>query len=372
MWAKWSNWSVTGAKRSSSVPAKIAVVVFNLGGPDSPEAVRSFLFNLFNDPAIIGVPQPVRRLLATLISRRRAPVAQQIYAKLGGRSPLLPRTEQQALALQNCLRSRGLSASVFVCMRYWHPLSDQVARRVADFAPDQIVLLPLYPQFSTTTTASSFADWRRTAARAGLNRPMRPVCCYPQLPGFVTAVTDLLRQGLADVNPARPVRVLFSAHGLPKKVVARGDPYPWHVEATTQAVVAALGQPELDHVVCYQSRVGPLEWIGPSIEAELERAARDSIQVVVVPIAFVSEHSETLVELDIEYRVRAQALGIDSYTRVPTVGCHPAFIEGLATLTEQALDGLSTAAPVGRGRLCPQGFAGCPCPPSTAAATAPI
>lgn len=351
---------------------KIAVVLFNLGGPDSPEAIRPFLFNLFHDPAIIGVPQPFRRLLATLISRRRAPVAQQIYAKLGGRSPLLPRTEQQAVALQNCLRSRGVAATVFVCMRYWHPLSDVVARRVAELAPEQLVLMPLYPQFSTTTTGSSFADWARAAAKAKLNVPTRSICCYPELPGLATAVADLLQQGLVDVDPARPVRVLFSAHGLPKKVVARGDPYAWQVEATMRAVVAALGQPALDHVVCYQSRVGPLEWIGPSIEAELERAAQDGVQVVVVPIAFVSEHSETLVELDIEYRERARALGIEHYTRVPTVGCHPSFIEGLATMAEQSLDGQLTTAPVGRGRFCPEGFACCPSPPSTAAATPPI
>lgn len=351
---------------------KIAVVLFNLGGPDSPQAVRAFLFNLFHDPAIIGVPQPFRWLLATLVSRRRAPVAQQIYAKLGGCSPLLPETERQAAALQDRLQARGLSAKVFVCMRYWHPMSNSVARQVATIAPDRVLLLPLYPQFSTTTTASSFADWTGAAGDVGLAAPTQRICCYPSLPGLTTAIADLLAQGLNKTDPGCPVRVLFSAHGLPQKVVARGDPYPHQVEITTRAVVDALDHPGLDYVVCYQSRVGPLKWIGPSIESELERAANDGVQVVVVPIAFVSEHSETLVELDIEYRHRALALGIEKYVRIPTVGCHPAFINGLADLSHQALYGSAEAVPAGGGRFCPVEQTRCPSRPSTAAAGRPI
>lgn len=352
--------------------AKIAVVLFNLGGPDSPEAVRPFLFNLFHDPAIIGLPQPLRSLVASLIARRRAPVAQHIYAKLGGRSPLLPETEAQATALQRRLRDRGLAASVFVCMRYWHPRSDAVARQVAALGPDQVLLLPLYPQFSTTTTASSVADWTRAAPTAGLTAPTRIVCCYPTMEGLVAALADLATEGLGKAEAGRPVRLLFSAHGLPERVVARGDPYPWQVEATAAAVFGALGRPDLDHVVCYQSRVGPLQWIGPSIETELERAAKDGCQVVIVPIAFVSEHSETLVELDIEYRQRADALGIRGYVRVPTVGCHPAFIDGLAALVYKAFDGTPGPAPAAGGRLCPADQACCPCRLSTQPPDEPI
>jgi ferrochelatase len=359
------------------VTGKVAVVLFNLGGPDAPDAVRPFLFNLFHDPAIIGVPQPFRWLLATLISRRRAPVAGAIYAKLGGRSPLLPETERQAAALQARLRAQALDATVFVCMRYWRPMSDAVARAVRAFAPDRVVLLPLYPQFSTTTTASSVSDWRRAATAAGLAAPTRPICCYPLMPGLATAIADLLAAGLAKSDARRPVRVLFSAHGLPKKVVARGDPYQWQVEATVRAVVAALDRPDLDHVVCYQSRVGPLEWIGPSVEAELERAAKDGVQVVVVPVAFVSEHSETLVELDIEYRERAHQLGVDGYVRVPTVGCHPAFIDGLAGLVHEALTDTPVAEPAGPapaagGRICADNLARCPCRPSMTWPASPI
>ncbi len=352
--------------------ARIAVVLFNLGGPDSPAAVRPFLFNLFNDAAIIGLPQPLRYLIAALISRRRAVVAAEIYARLGGSSPLLAETRRQAQALQQALRDGGLDATTFVCMRYWHPMSTQVATAVAAMAPDLVLLLPLYPQFSTTTTASSLADWQQAAAAAGLAAPTRTVCCYPTLPGLAAAVADLLATALASTDPTQPTRVLFSAHGLPKRVVARGDPYPWQVAATTRAAVAALGRSDLDHVVCYQSRVGPLEWIGPSIEAELERAAADAVQVVVVPIAFVSEHSETLVELDVEYRARADMLGIKGYVRVPTVSCHPMFIDGLATLVQSALTGSGGPAPASGGRLCPADQPGCPCLPSTPAATAPM
>lgn len=312
---------------------RLAVVLFNLGGPDSPEAVRPFLFNLFNDPAIIGAPGPVRRVLASLISRRRAAIARGIYAKLGGGSPLLPLTRAQADALQGELARAGMDARAFVCMRYWHPMSDAVAAEVKAWAPDRIVLLPLYPQFSTTTTASSFRDWTRASRRVGLDRPTVAVCCYPEQSGFVATIADGVRAGLAELG--RPARILFSAHGLPKRVIARGDPYQWQVERTAAAVVAALRGPT-DHRVCYQSRVGPLEWIGPSIDEALSEAAADGVAVAVVPIAFVSEHSETLVELDIEYRHRAGKLGVPGWVRVPAAGTAPAFIKGLAELVKGA------------------------------------
>lgn len=350
---------------------RLAVVLFNLGGPDSPESVEPFLFNLFNDRAIIGLPQPLRRLVARLISRRRAPVAGEIYAHLGGRSPLLAETDAQASALEYVLAARGYDVRVFVSMRYWHPMSGAVAREVAAFAPDQIVLLPLYPQYSTTTSGSSLNDWRQAAVSAGLSRPAGAICCYPVQPGLIAALTSLVRKGLqkASAQGVRRIRVLFSAHGLPQRVVDRGDPYPQQVEATVDAVVAALGMADVEHVVCYQSRVGPLKWIGPATEDELARAAADQVGVVVVPVAFVSEHSETLVELDIEYRQRAEELGVPAYVRVATVGTSPAFIEGLAALVGEALTRHGTIGPSGGQRRCPARCGGCPAPLPASLAT---
>jgi ferrochelatase len=338
---------------------RLAVVLFNLGGPDGPDAVQPFLFNLFNDPAIIGAPRPVRWLLAKLISTRRAPVARQIYAHLGGGSPLLPNTEAQARALATAL---GADASVFVAMRYWAPRATETAAKVKAFAPERVVLLPLYPQFSTTTTGSSLDDWRRAAAAVGLNVPTSALCCYPVQAGFIAALAAAIRPALEAAGSHGTPRLLLTAHGLPKKIVATGDPYQIQVEQTAAALVAALGIGGLDWTVCYQSRVGPLEWIGPATDDEIRRAGRDRVPVVIAPIAFVSEHSETLVELDIDYRHLAESAGVPDYRRVPTVAAAPAFIGGLAALVRQA-----TAAPPGRcgadggARRCPADARGARC-----------
>lgn len=338
---------------------KIAVVLFNLGGPDSPAAVRPFLFNLFNDPSIVALPAPARFVLAQIISRRRARVASAIYAKLGGSSPLLANTQAQARALEAALASAG-ETRVFIAMRYWHPMSGETAAAVKAFAPDRVVLLPLYPQFSTTTTGSSRRVWEAAARDVGLTAPTSMVCCYPAEPGFVSAVAELTRAGLQAAAPAGRARVLFSAHGLPKKVVKGGDPYQWQVEQSAAAVVRALAVPDLDWVVCYQSRVGPLEWIGPATDAEIDRAGRDRVPVVLVPIAFVSEHSETLVELDIEYRHRAAAAGVPAYIRVPTVSTHPAFVGGLAQTVRHALRVPGAILPATGARICPGVQGRCP------------
>ncbi len=346
---------------------KTAVVLFNLGGPDRPEAVRHFLFNLFNDPAIIGLPQPLRWLLAQLISRRRAPIAREIYEHLGGGSPLLPNTETQAAALETALDGGNgeEELKVFIAMRYWHPMSDATARAVRDFGPDRVLLLPLYPQFSTTTTGSSAKDWFRAARAAGIKAPTRVVCCYPRDSGFVAEAAALLAKALDEATAKAPrFRVLFSAHGLPKKIVAGGDPYQWQVEQSTAAVVEALGERAqgLDWLVCYQSRVGPLEWIGPATEDEIRRAGDDGVGVVLVPIAFVSEHSETLVELDIEYRELAEEASVPLYLRVPTVGAGESFVAGLAGLVRQALDGEDAVTAPAEGKpLCPEAFGRCAC-----------
>ena len=329
---------------------RTAVVLFNLGGPDSPESVQPFLNNLFNDPAIIGLPWPLRPVLASAISHRRHKEAQKIYALIGGRSPLLENTTAQAEALEKALDD---DTRVFVAMRYWHPMSDDAAMEVAAFEPDRIVLLPLYPQYSTTTTASSFRAWDRAWRRHGRETPTVAVCCYPREEGLVASHARRVREALDEAG-GRPVRILFSAHGLPEKIIRGGDPYQWQVEQTAAAIVGSVGREGLDWSVCYQSRVGPLTWIGPSTVEEIERAGRDGVGAVVVPLAFVSEHSETLVELDIEYRDLAGREGCRPYIRVASPGTEENFISGLAGTVRKALA-------QGRGcRICPPGLARCP------------
>jgi ferrochelatase len=307
---------------------RVAVVLFNLGGPDRPEAVRPFLYNLFKDPAIIGAPAFVRYPLAALISSRREKAAQANYARMGGRSPILPQTEVQARALEAVLADKleGAETRVFIAMRYWAPLTAETAGAVAAFAPDEVVLLPLYPQFSTTTTGSSLKAWRE--AYRGPGR-VSLICCYPDVEGVSGAYARLIAETAATAPTGSRLRLLFSAHGLPEKVVAAGDPYQAQVEATAQAILTHLGG-EWDWRVCYQSRVGPLRWIGPSTEAEIRRAGAEGLGVVVAPIAFVSEHVETLVELDHEYAELAAQVGCAPYLRVPALGADPAFIAGLA------------------------------------------
>lgn len=315
---------------------KVAIVLFNLGGPDSLNAVQPFLFNLFNDRSIINLPNPFRWLLAKLISYKRAPLAKEIYANLGGSSPLLPQTKSQAIALEKQFNGKN-KIKTFIAMRYWHPTSSETVNAVKKFNPDRIILLPLYPQYSTTTTGSSLTEWQLRAEKAGLNVPTFAICCYPIEAGLIASIAETtkvaIKKATVDGNP----RVLFSAHGLPQKIVNKGDPYPDHVTMTAHEVVKKLKIPNLDWIICYQSRVGPLKWIGPSTDEEIVRAGKDNVPVVVVPIAFVSEHSETLVELDIEYRELALAQGVPAYHRVDTVCVMPKFIQGLKKLVEQTL-----------------------------------
>ena len=339
--------------------SRTAVVLMNLGGPDSLDAVEPFLRNLFRDPAIIGAPAPVRRLLARLIARRRGPEAREIYRTIGGRSPLLEETEAQAAALQAALGDLG-EVEVAIAMRYWHPMSDEAAQRVAAFRPERIVLLPLYPQFSTTTVASSLAAWRAASKAAGIVAQTQAVCCYPRADGLIEAHAALIEPLLKAAAEAGKPRLLFSAHGLPKRVVARGDPYQWQIEETARHLVARLGRDDLDWTVCYQSKVGPLAWLEPSTVDELDRAGRDRVPVVLVPIAFVSEHSETLVELDVTYREHARAAGVPVYHRVPALGTHPSFIAALAGLVRGALQRDASIDSGDGGRICPATHRGCP------------
>ena len=243
-------------------------------------------------------------------------------------------------------------------MPYWHPMTEAVVRSVKRFAPDRIVLLPLYPQFSTTTTDSSVKAWRETAAKAKLSAPTQTVCCYPDEEGFISASIELLRQGLREAGN-QPSRVLFSAHGLPERIVKAGDPYQAQVERTAQAIADRIGG--LDWSVCYQSRVGPLKWIGPSTDAEIARAGTDKKAVVLYPLSFVSEHSETLVELDMEYRHLAEKSAVPTYVRVPTVGTHPAFITGLADRVRAVLADPQVAVCHGAKSMpCRHVHTGCP------------
>lgn len=340
---------------------RIAIVLFNLGGPDDAATVKPFLFNLFNDPAIIGLPGLFRTPLAKLISSRREASAQANYAMMdsNGGSPLKGETRAQMDALDAALSARlpGDEVRSFMAMRYWHPLTEEAAVDVAAWGPDEIVLLPLYPQFSTTTTRSSLKAWN--AAYAGSGRT-RTICCYPRANGWIEAQAEGIRQKLAEAereHAGRKVRVLFSAHGIPEKLVHKdGDPYQEQVEATVAAVAAAAGL--TDWLLCYQSRVGPLKWLGPSTPDAIRAAGAEGIGLVVTPIAFVSEHIETLVELDIEYGELAHEAGVHPYLRVPAVGVSPLFIGGLADAVTESL-GRTGIAPAGPG--CQGQWKACPC-----------
>ena len=341
---------------------KVAIVLFNLGGPDSPEAIRPFLLNLFNDPAILRVPFFVRPLLARFVTRVRLKPATENYRLLGGKSPLLEMTEAQGRAIEAALPE--LEAKCFVAMRYWHPFSLETARAVKAWQPDEVVLLPLYPQYSTTTTGSSLTAWREAAARVGLVAPISALCCYPTDPEFISATLRIVQveyeKARAALDPAVPLRILFSAHGLPESIVNDGDPYRYQIEQTVAALIAAWRRNDLDWRVCYQSRVTAVKWIDPGTDKEIERAGGEQVALLIVPIAFVSEHSETLVELDMEYKELADRAGVPAYFRVPTQQVDAGFIGSLADLVKYVYGqgpGLHAACDVAecaaRNRQCP-------------------
>lgn len=332
---------------------KLAVVLFNLGGPDSLEAVEPFLRNLFADPAVIRLPALLRYPLARLIAARRAPITRGMYARIGGSSPLLKETEAQARALEEALVKNDIEALCFIAMRHWHPYTGEAAQAVKAWGPDRIVLLPLYPQYSTTTTASAFDAWRKAAKKVGLQTPEARVCCYPWDEGFAGAEAELVTEALKRRKPGLNYRVLFSAHGLPKRIVDRGDPYQWQVEKSVAAILRRLARDDLDWRICYQSRVGPLEWVGPATDEEIRRAGAQGKGLIVVPVAFVSEHSETLVELDLDYGEHlAPKAGVPDYIRVSTVRTHPLFIEGLADLVMAAAKSRATVT-CAEACICP-------------------
>jgi len=346
-----------GERTLDKARKKLAVVLFNLGGPDGQESVQPFLRNLFRDPAIIQAPGLIREALAWFISMTRAKEAKANYAKMGGGSPLLPETIRQANMLAEQLGARwpDYDVQIWPAMRYWHPFTEDVAREVEAWQPDETVLLPLYPQFSTTTTGSSLKAWKKAGGPE-----TRTVCCYPTEPAFLDAHASLIRKAWEKSGRPDNVRLLFSAHGLPKKIIDSGDPYQWQVEKTVEAVIRQL--PEFpDFQICYQSRVGPLEWIGPSTDEAIHQAAADGKSILLTPIAFVSEHIETLVELDEEYAEIAEELGVKTYVRVPALGQDPVFIEALANLVSDALNRPAGLQSADGERICPADCSGCPC-----------
>ena len=318
---------------------RTAVVLFNLGGPDSLAAVRPFLYNLFSDPDIFKFPLGflTQRLFAWLISRRRAPTAAKGYAALGGKSPLLENTQEQAIALQLALATEG-TFDVFVCMRYWHPRATEVVTELKSKGYEHVVLLPLYPQFSSTTTGSSYNDFMRACARQGYRPQVVYITHWYDQPDYQQAIVNAIAtaaKGFSEPDPAK-IELLFSAHGLPKKIVAAGDPYEQQVRATYEQVRERLGWPH--NTLCYQSRVGPLEWLRPYTEDVIrEKAAAGVRQILVYPIAFVSDHIETLYELGREYADLAHELGIAEYRVVPALNNDPQLIDALAQLVLQAI-----------------------------------
>jgi len=309
---------------------KTAIILLNLGGPSSQVEVKPFLISLFSDPDIITVPQPFRYILAHLLTRRRLKEAQHIYALLGGGSPLLKNTQAQVVALEGEL---GEGFRVFVAMRHAAPYTEMAVEEVKAYGPDEVVLLPLYPQYSTTTTRSSFRRWNKFAQKIGI--PSRFIHSYPVEDGFIEALKELTLPHYKKAQKYGHPRVLMTAHGLPEKIIKKGDPYQHHVEETAKALVNKLGISHFDGQLCYQSRVGPLKWIGPFTDEEIVKAAQEKRPLVVVPLSFVSEHSETLVELDMTYRTLALQEGCPSYHRVETVQTHPFFIKGLASLVKE-------------------------------------
>ncbi|MGQ0526684.1 MAG: ferrochelatase [Alphaproteobacteria bacterium] len=338
----------------------MAVILFNLGGPHSKESIRPFLYNFFTDPNIIRLPRPFRNIIAFLIARRRSQKeAGTSYGFLGGKSPLLENSGEQASALETALNASGsANYRVFVCMRYWHPVADEVVRAVRDWCADEIVLLPLYPQFSTTTTRSSFGAWKKACAKINLEKPTSAICCYPFNDGFVKASVDNIRAVYEQARTGghKNLRILFSAHGLPESVIADGDPYQWQCEEGARKIADALNISDLDWRICYQSRVGPKKWIGPSTEEALHQAVKDGKSVIIYPHAFTQEHVETLVEIEIEYRGKAEEMGLHGFYRVPTVSTHPDFIGGLAEVVRSRTSGIASGE---HRRLCPDVFKRC-------------
>jgi ferrochelatase len=365
---------------------RVGVLLLNLGGPDEIEDVRPFLFNLFSDPEIIRLPFPwMQKPLAWLISTMRAKKSQKNYEQIGGGSPLRPITEAQAQALQEQLSHRGQEAQIYIGMRYWHPFTEEAIASIERDGIEKLVILPLYPQFSISTSGSSFRLleklWQEDPKLASIEYTVIP--SWYQQPGYLEAMAQLIAQEIDTFPDPSRVHIFFSAHGVPLSYVEEaGDPYQKEIEECTRLIMRTLNRSN-PYTLAYQSRVGPVEWLKPyTEEAITELAAKDVKDLLVVPISFVSEHIETLQEIDIEYRELAEESGIHDFRRVPALNTHPLFINGLADLVTRAIDspnlklsqvpqmkkmvkmypqerwewGMTTAAEVWNGRLAMIGF----------------
>jgi len=333
---------------------KKAVILFNLGGPDKLESVEPFLFNLFNDPAIISIPSIIRYPLAKFISKRRTPIAKNIYKEIGNKSPILELTQAQAKSLENSLLKNG-NYKCFVVMRCWHPRAVDIIKEVKEYNPEEIVLLPLYPQYSASTSGSSIKEWNDLCKKENFNIKTKTICCYPSENNFLESHATLIKKTIKNLD--KNFKLLFSAHGLPENKIKKGDPYQWQVEQTVQGIMSRLKEENLDYIISYQSRVGPLKWIGPSTDEVIIKYSREKKGIVIVPVAFVSDHSETLVELDIEYKKLAEKNGCSFYKRVPALGIEENFIKGLTELVLKK----ETKGNFVSSVMCPVKYKKCPC-----------
>jgi len=334
---------------------KKAIILFNLGGPDSMDAVEPFLYNLFSDPAILGLPGFLRIPLAKFISRKRAPTAKAIYKEMGGKSPILDQTIMQANAIEKSLVTEMDEYKCFIVMRCWNPRADQVIKEVKNYNPGQIILLPLYPQYSGTTSGSSINEWKIKCKENNLNVETKIICCYPTEEDFVLSHVNLIKEKIQNQDLENTI-LIFSAHGLPESKITKGDPYQWQVEKSVEKLVSKLSIKNLNYILSYQSRVGPQKWIGPSTDKTIILNSKLNKNIILSPIAFVSEHSETLVELDIEYKKLAKENGCANYIRVPAVTCHPDFINSLRKSILKASSGEKITSSIN----CPEKFKICP------------
>lgn len=319
------------------------VLLLNLGGPDSLDDVRPFLFNLFSDPEIIRLPSPwLQKPLAWLISTLRSQKSRESYKLIGGSSPLRRITEEQAHALETRLAEKGHAAKVYIGMRYWYPFTEEAVEQLKRDGVDSLAILPLYPHFSISTSGSSLRLlerlWDKDVALQRVSH--RVVQSWYDRPGYLRAMADLIAQEIDRCDHPDQAHVFFSAHGVPVSYVTEaGDPYQKEIEDCTNLIMKTLGRSNA-YTLAYQSRVGPVEWLQPYTEdAIAELAASGVKEMVVVPISFVSEHIETLEEIDIEYREVAESAGIEVFRRVPALNAHPVFIDDLADLTIDLLEG---------------------------------
>ncbi len=324
-------------------PKKIAIILFQLGGPDGQAAVEPFLYRLFCDPDIINFPGAflARKLLAKLISTTRSKIVRQHYAEIGGGSPIRRLTEQQAAALQLEVRPY-ISARTIVAMRYWYPDTQEAIATLQSAPYDELVLLPLYPHFSFATTGSSLKEWNR------LYKPRVPVHLVDHFydhPDYVAAIVDRVNSVLQQLANPDEVHLLFSAHGLPLTLVEKGDPYPKQIQETVQLVMQ-LGSWPNPHILGFQSKVGPQTWLQPSLDETIDKLAQSGVKrLLVIPISFLTEHIETLHEINIEARERAESLGISEFHMMPALNDSPLLIRALADLVLRAVgkrDGVSS------------------------------